>query len=197
MNKNGRKIYHKRQVKIPTVAGLEASALYYLSRYAASEASLRRMLENRLRRAAFRHPAFAEDKEAQANLHTAIDAIVAKHKKIGAINDAAYAAMKISSARRAGRSARMIKQKLGQRGIAAATIDKALLESAGDMDSADAETKAAFALAKKRKLGPFGKKDNDPAKRQKEFATMARAGFSASTIRQVFGADAEDLPDWE
>jgi SOS response regulatory protein OraA/RecX len=58
----------RRTFKKPTPERLANAALYYLSRYAASEASLRRVLENRVRRAAMRDEAFAADREAQAAL---------------------------------------------------------------------------------------------------------------------------------
>src|ERR1700722_3860684 len=115
---------YARAKKIPTAQSLEGTALFYLSRYAASEFSLRRVLENRLRRAAQRNPEFANDDALRDTLRAAIDAIVEKHKKSGTLNDVAYAGIKTASLRRAGRSARAIKLKLGQKGIAGAVIDQ-------------------------------------------------------------------------
>ena len=95
----------RKPVKIPTVQGLEGTALFYLGRYAASEASLRRVLMNRLQKAARALPQFAADEALNESLRTAIEIIIAKHKKSGALNDAAFAEMKTRSLRRAGRSA--------------------------------------------------------------------------------------------
>jgi regulatory protein len=171
------------------------AALTYLGCYAASESSLRRMLENRIRRAAFRHTAFAADKEAQAKLRAAIETIIAKHRRMGILNDAAYAAMKTASARRSGKSARTIRLKLGQKGVAREAIEKALSNSAEGEDAIEAELKAARTLARRRKWGLFRGKPADPLMQRKEFAAMARAGFSLDVIRQVLGKGTESEDD--
>ena len=179
-----------RRSKIPTVQNLENVALFYLSRFASSESSLRRVLENRMRRAAMRNPAFAADDALQNKLRAAIDGIVEKHKKTGALNDNAYAEMKITSLRRAGRSARAIRQKLGQKGIAKSLIENNLeRETESDGDS---ELLAARELARRRRLGPFRKGEGDALLWRKELAVMARAGFSLDVARRILGKSADD-----
>lgn len=180
----------KRRDKIPTERYLENVALSYLGRYAASEASLKRVLENRLRRAAMRNAEFAADQATQKKLRAAIERIVAAHKKSGALNDAAFAETKTVAMRRAGRSARVIAMTLTQKGVAKSAIEKAL-RGDEDFDAQAAELKAALAFARKKRLGKFRKDPADFDRQRKEFAAMARAGFASAIVRQVLNSTLE------
>ncbi|MDP9128038.1 MAG: RecX family transcriptional regulator [Pseudomonadota bacterium] len=182
---------------------LARAAVDYLGRYAASEASLRRVLANRLRRAAMRDPGFAADQKKIAMLRDAIENIVERHKKSGALNDLAFAETKINSLRRAGKSSRAITQKLGYAGVGKDMIKQALEGNEAGLDAEEAEIKAAYTCAKRRKLGPFrakglagiGKKQikegADAARNRKELAFMARAGFPLALARRVLGSHLE------
>lgn len=190
-----------RKRKIPTVQSLTNAALDYLGKYAASEANLRRVLQNRIRRAAFDNPGFAEDQAAQALLSEAIENIVATHKRTGILDDAAFASLKTGSLRRQGVSARRIEEKLRLKGISSA-LTVAALEEADEGDKDSAEKKAALLIAKKKRLGPYAKNrgehatpEEKRAQKQKAFATLARAGFSGATIREVLGVALEELPE--
>jgi regulatory protein len=182
-------------LKKPTPERLANVALYYLARYAATEASLRRVLENRVRRAVMQDVVFAADREAQAALVKAIDHIVEQHKASGVINDEAFAAMKVESLRRAGRSARRITQTLAVKGIKAEATQRAL-ESYEQDEGEGQELAAALRFAKKKKMGRFAP-PSPPAtdaalvakRKNKEVAAMARAGFSFDVIRKVLEAD--------
>jgi len=184
----------KRRGKMPTRQSLEGAALYYLSRYAASEFSLRRVLANRLRRAARHNPLFAKDEDLQKQLQAAIESIVEKHRKTGILNDASYAELKMSAWRRAGRSARAIRQRLGRSGVATDIIDQTLDREGDSENENDAEYRAALTLARRCKLGPFRKKAADDGRRHKDLAALARAGFSLAVARRVLKtqADARD-----
>lgn len=186
-----------RPIKIPTAARLANIALYYLSRFAASEASLRRVLQNRIRRAALRDAVFAADHAKHEQLRLDIETIIAKHRKTGALNDALYAESKTSSLRRAGKSRRVIQQKLKIKGIDSQIIDRALTAKDDDagMDSETSDLKAAHILAKRKKLGPYRVGESDADRTRKDMAAMARAGFSLATVRKVLGATLEDIED--
>lgn len=80
----------------------------------------------------------------------------------------------------------MITQKLSQKGLKATVIAKALSPEESEDDPQLAEIKAAYALAKRRGLGPFRKAlahhdDDDQAvlakRAAKDVMTLARAGF--------------------
>lgn len=184
----------RKKYRIPTPEGLAAAALNYLGRFAAPEAALRRILLNHLRRAALQHPDFAGNSRAQTELRAAIEAIIEKHKKAGVLNDAAYAEMKTAGFRRAGKSARIIRQKLNQRGLAKAAIDHALHASDGE-NSEEAELQAALRLVRRRKWGPFRIGETSPERCKKEFAALARAGFSLDVVKQVIDMDDEEIEE--
>lgn len=183
-----KKTFSRSAVKIPTAERLKNVALFYLSRYAASEASLRRVLENRIRRAKMAHPDFASDDKKQTELRAAIETIIASHKKTGAVNDAVIADMKVASLRRSGKSEKFIRQKLGLGGLKKDIIAHAISQHDGE-DREEAELNAARALCKKRRIGQFRPKER-PSKdaAQKDFGVLARAGFSSTTIRKVLGS---------
>lgn len=175
--------------KIPTPESLARAALDYLARYAASEASLRRVLENRLRRAALQNPAFAADDELRRKLQDEIDRIVEKYKKTGVLNDAFFAEVKVNALRRQGRSMRAIKQKLAAKGLSFRAIAAALEKNADDATPEDAEYAAAMALVKRRKIGPFRKPPASDETKRKDYAMLARAGFPSAVIRRVLGTE--------
>jgi regulatory protein len=171
-----------RRFRPPTPESLAKAALVYLGRFAASETSLRRVLENRIRRAALHNDLFAKDTEAQERLRAAIGALVEKYRKTGVLNDAAYAEIKTHSLRRAGRSARAIRQKLGHAGVGEGLIARALADIG---EEGDAELKAARELARRRRLGPFRAGASDIARGQKDLAVLARAGFTLDIARKA------------
>ena len=190
----------RRPFRKPTPERLANAALFYLGRYAASEASLRRVLDNKIRRACLADAAFAADLAAHEVLRKAIEEIIATHRRMGVLNDAAYAEMKVYSLRRGGKSARLITQKLAQKGISTSHIEAALLPEEGT-EPREADLTAAHALAKKRGLGPYrrasgaggqGEPDKERKRAVREVSTMARAGFSFDVIREVLGAQSID-----
>lgn len=188
----------RRTIKIPNAERLKNIALYYLSRYAASEESLRRVLHNRLRRAAMAHPDFAADTQKQDELRAVIETIIEAHKKTGAVNDAVIADMKVASLRRSGKSQKFIQQKLSVKGLAKDNITRALRDHDGEAGD-EAERKAALALCKKRRLGSFRPESRrQEGDGQKDFGILARAGFSSNLIRKVLRLTSDDMPEmWE
>jgi regulatory protein len=186
-----------KTIRIPTPAYLANVALAYLGRYAATEASFRRVLENRLRRAAMQNAVFAADRAAQKALREAIEKLVEKYKTAGVLNDAAYAEMKIGSLRRSGGSARRISQKLQVKGVKAPIIAAAFEEEV-EREGEGRERKAALLFAKKKGLGPYRKegarkKLDEAAQKKKDIAAFLRAGFSYDLVKEVLGADPEDV----
>jgi len=193
----------RRPFKKPTPDALAHVALRYLERFAATEASLRRVLKGRVRRAALRDEAFAADAAAQAALSTAIEAIIAKHMRMGVIDDVAYATMKVNALRRAGRSARRIGQTLAAKGIGADASLAALVRHEED-EGGDQEHAAALRFAQKKRLGPWRAKavsGSESAegealerkRRNREIAVMARAGFSLNMIRKILCEPVDDF----
>ena len=98
----------------------------------------------------------------------------------------------------------MIAARLREKGVAVATIERAL-ETLGE-SSGDVELAAAVNLARRRRLGPYrpethakgrAKADRSNRKpvaseREKALAALARAGFSYDVARRVIDADSID-----
>lgn len=170
---------------------IERWALAYLGRFASSAENLRRVL---LRRARRRLP---DDREAVARAAVAIDALVARYRGSGLVDDAAYAAARARARQRRGQSMKTVRAGLAAKGVAAedaqAAID-ALREEGGDPDIA-----AAVAFARRRRLGPFRRMPGAGNRelRLKELGAFARAGFSRALADSVLECatpeDAEEL----
>jgi len=150
---------------------LERWALGYLGRYASSAENLRRVLIRRARR---HSPEAAQQAKAQ------IDAIVARYRESGLLDDAAYATGRAASLHRRGDSLRAIRARLAAKGVAPEVAAEAVSELRDK--AADPDLAAACAFARRRRLGPFRR---DEADRQRELAAFARAGFSRRIAQAV------------
>jgi len=150
---------------------LERWALGYLGRYASSAENLRRVLIRRARR---HSPEAAQQAKAQ------IDAIVARYRESGLLDDAAYATGRAASLHRRGDSLRAIRARLAAKGVAPEVAAEAVSELRDKV--ADPDLAAACAFARRRRLGPFRR---DEADRQRELAAFARAGFSRRVAQAV------------
>jgi regulatory protein len=144
-------------------------------------------------RAAARAGRDAEGVEAAAAAcRESIAAIVARFREVGLVDDAAFAASRARSLSRSGRSRRAIAAHLAAKGVDAATAREAL------PDDADVELDAAIVFARRRRIGPYAREPVDPrggAARQKELATMARAGFGWSTSERALGMNREEADE--
>jgi regulatory protein len=157
---------------------LESWALHYLGRYASSAENLRRVLMRRVRRRA---------PEAAPAISALIDALVARYREAGLLDDAAYAAGRAQSLHRRGGSLRAIRARLAAKGIAASDLVDALsqLQAAAP----DPDLAAACAFARRRRLGPFRRAPEDHAR---ELNAFARAGFNRRVAEAVLAcADAD------
>ncbi|MFD2233696.1 regulatory protein RecX [Phaeospirillum tilakii] len=161
-----------------TTAYLEAAALHYLERFASSRANLRRVLLTKARRSLAHHGGEREEAEAL------IEAVIARLAGLGYLDDAAYAEMKTASLIRRGGSRRAIQAKLAAKGVAAETVRAALEEF-----DPEAERAAAWALARRRRLGPFRPPAARAAHRDRDLAALARAGFPGEIARAVIDAE--------
>jgi regulatory protein len=154
---------------------LQRAALAYLERYASSAGHLHRIL---MRKVEKRCRLRGED---PAEFREAIDEVVAKSIRLGLVDDARYAQARVASLRRRGGSARAIRAKLSSKGVESAIIADAL------HSEEDEDEKAAHALARRRKLGPFRAGERAPY-RDKDIAVLARAGFAFGTARRIVDA---------
>ena len=176
---------------------IEKWALAYLERYASSAENLRRVLRRRVRRRLGADS--LSGAEAVRAAGSVIDALVARYRTAGLIDDAAYAAGRARSGLARGRSLRRIAAGLAAKGIGAEEAAAAVAALRGG--SADPDLAAACAFARRRHLGPFrrgpvgpspsGYDKSGAADRQRELAAFARAGFERRAAEAVLAcADA-------
>jgi regulatory protein len=170
---------------------LERWALAYLERYASSAANLRRVLERRVWRRATGDS--GADGEALRTAGALIEALVARYRKTGLVDDAAYAAARARSGLARGRSLRAIAAGLGAKGVGA--TDAAAAVAALSEDAHDPDLAAASAFARRRHLGPFRRgaaadgvsAAAAAAERRRELSAFARAGFGRRVAEAVLG----------
>jgi len=160
-------------------AYLERAAMSYLERYASSSDNLRRVLRRKIdQRSRLRG-------EDAAVFYPLIDEVIAKTLRLGLVDDTRYAEARVATLRRRGGSARAIQAKLSAKGVDRITIAAALEGEDGD------EMAAAHALARRRKLGPYRPGEKTPY-REKDLASLARAGFSYGIARAVIDGEAPE-----
>jgi len=168
-----------------TLEALERAALAHLARFATSEAGLRRVLMRRVARAA---RAGTVDPDTAA---AAVEALLARYRRSGLIDDRVFAEARAASLHRNGSSARAIRAKLAQKGIAAALIEVALQGLAREAGGL-AELAAAVNYARRRRLGPFADPSRREAaretRRERDLAALGRQGFSLDVARRVIDA---------
>jgi regulatory protein len=171
----------------PEEASLHAAALTYLARYAATEASLRRVLLRRIDRWAKAQPDAEAAAVAVTAARQAVGAVVTRLVAAGVLDDAAFAASRGLGLQRSGVSRRGIAARLAAKGIDPVRSAQALPEDD------DAELAAALVLTRKRRIGPFrATTRDDPAARRREFGILARAGFPAGIARAALDMAAEE-----
>lgn len=181
----------KRKARPITAKYLQNAATFYLERYPSTAEGLRRVLRRRVRKAEM------TDAPVMDNVEQAIDAIVAKFVGAGVIDDKAFAQTKARALHRRGTSTRLTRQKLGLAGIDPDTLDSALegLDQELDTDPTRREWRAATALARRRRLGPFRSPANRKEYRARDLAAMARAGFDYDVARKIVDATNSDALD--
>ncbi len=177
----GKRNATKRMAAPPvTAASLEASGIFYLSRYQASAARVRRVLMNRVRRSAMLHG--TDPAEGQA----AIETLIKRWIELKMINDRAFAEMQVRRLARRGAARQKIAAKLQESGIERELARESLSETR--------DLAAAAIAVRRRRLGPYRSEETRAEWREKDLAKMGRLGFDRDTaIRVLQAADIETL----
>jgi regulatory protein len=176
----------RRKPKPATAERLRKAALSYIDRYATSAANLHEVLMRRVRRSTRLHDTDMEEAKQWA------DDIVADFVTRKLVNDRLYAENRAASLHRSGASRRKIEMSLKIKGVGSADITAAL-EALAEANP-DAEFTAACRHAQRRRLGPW-RRDDRAARRDRDLAAMARAGFGYRMASQVI--DATDIDELE
>lgn len=162
--------HHRRRPPPLDAERLNELALAYVARFATSAARLEGYLARKLRERGWQGPREAD-----------VPALVARLVAAGYVDDAAYARARADSMARRGLGARRIDQALGAAGIAAPLREELRPEPR-------TARQAAFALARKRRLGPFGPPLAERALRERQLAVLLRAGHRLDMAREVVDA---------
>jgi regulatory protein len=171
------RVARKPDIAAPDLEELRDAALTYLSRYAATEAGLVRVLDRRVDRWArslrSERPESAEEiAAAVSRSRHDVRALVARLVEAGAVDDPSFATTRARSLVRSGKSNAAIAAHLMAKGVPTDIARDAL------PDDADYEVGAALSLARRRRIGPFRRGEPPDAEgRLREAAIMARAGF--------------------
>ncbi len=167
----------RRQPRKASATYLERAALHHLQRYSTTRAGLQRVLLRRVDRSARAHG--TDPAEGRALVESLLD----RFERAGLLDDRRFAHARADSLLRKGTSLRGIAAKLGARGVPAALVRESVTEL--KERGPDTELEAAFALARRRRLGPYRPEDKRKERRDKDLAALARAGFSFSIARKV------------
>jgi len=181
----------KRPARPITARYLQNAATAYLERYPTTAAGLRRVLERRVVKARQRETPVMD------NVEQAIAAIVARFVDAGMVDDKAFAQTKARALHRRGTSTRLTQRKLELAGIDGDTLAAAMaaLDQELDADPGQREWRAAVALARRRRLGPFRTAKDRKTHRRRDLAAMARSGFAYDVARKVIDAAGADALD--
>ena len=171
----------RRPPREVTPSSLRAAALRYLQRYAPTTYAFRRVMKRKIDASLGFH---GGDPDELARM---LDDLVERLTEAGALDDVRWATSRAEELHRHGVPLRGIRAKMTQKGIDSETATLALdalqetLSEHGDPDLL-----AAWAYARRRRLGPFR---SDPEqrsdRREKDLAAMGRVGFPWGLARRV------------
>jgi regulatory protein len=179
----------------PDSGNLYQAALHYLARYAATETGLRRVLARKIDRWARTQTDADAAEPVIVAARTAIDGVVERLVKAGAVSDTIFAEARAHGLIRAGQSNRAVQARLVAKGVAPE------LARAVSVTDAETELAAALVLTRKRRIGPYrpqtqdgagDEAQNEPTVRMKDMGLLARAGFSRGIAEQALDTPRED-----
>ena len=161
---------------------LLAYARWYLERWPATEARLRRKLDDRVRR----DPPEASPEEVAGW----IDEICHALREVGAIQDVQLAADRLGVHARRGSSARRVQEDLRRKGFSGPTLDHAVAVAR------EGEWQAARTWARKHRCGRWGGSASQGRDGEaRDLARMARAGFPYAIARAVLAESGPEEGD--
>ena len=166
--------------KPPDAQKLYEAALNHLTRYAATEVSMARVLASKLDRWARQYAGEDAEPETVAaevrSAKKAIPGVIARLVETGVLNDSAFATSRAKRLTREGKSRRATLAHLAAKGVTKMALE----------EDPERELAAACAYLRRRRAGPFG-----DAPEQKILAAMARGGFAQEVARRALRLDRE------
>ncbi len=168
--------YKPREPRPIDAAQLQELAIGYAARYATTAAKLRRYLQCKLGERVW-------TPEAEPD----IDGLVARITTLGYVDDRAWAASKQRDLTARGFGMGRVRGALAAAGVSREDAGAVLAPDDGAPSNPYA---TAIEFARRRRFGPFAREGSsvDPARRQREMASMARAGHGFDVARRVLAA---------
>jgi regulatory protein len=182
---------HRREKKPPkkiTEKYLYNSGLAYLQRFPASTPHFRRIMGRKIDRSCNYHK-----DQSKEDCLALLDTTVAGFERMGLLNDEAYLSGMINSLRRRGLSKQAILSKLQMKGMAQDRILEVLRTYDEDSGVDNADLVAALRLSRRKRLGAY-RKDKE-ADRNKELASLARAGFGFDIAQKALALSQDEAED--
>lgn len=182
---------HRREKKPPkkiTEKYLYNSGLAYLQRFPASTPHFRRIMGRKIDRSCNYHK-----EQSKEECLALLDSTVATFERMGLLNDEAYLSGMINSLRRRGLSKQAILSKLQMKGMAQDRILEVLRTYDEDSGVDNADLIAALRLSRRKRLGAY-RKDKE-ADRNKELASLARAGFGFDIAQKALALSQDEAED--
>lgn len=170
----------KPQKKI-TPQRLKNIGLYYLKRFESSVENLRSVLRRRIDAYARENPEWNKQEA-----YGWAEEVLSEFERLHYLDDSRYAEIKVQSYLNSGKPARYIETKLKAKGINAAEIAEILAEQEYN------PIEMALKLAKRKKIGPYRAAESRREFRQKDMATLVRAGFDYDVVCDVLNREAEE-----
>lgn len=157
-------------------ARLQQLALRYVERYATTRAKLAAYLRRKIAERGWEGDAPADPV-----------GLAERFAELGYVDDRAFAGARASALTRRGYGGRRIGAALDAAGVARS--DRGEAEATIDENARS----AAFALARRRRIGPFGPETSDRQTREKAIAVLVRAGHDFALAREIASMSAADL----
>lgn len=171
-----------------TPESVKRSVLAYVQRYSAPRAHTRRRWMQRIQRQG------TTTGEDTAPLVAALDAVLDLGERYRFVDDAAFAASRSRRALARGVAPGRVQAQLAAKGVSRALAAEAVAAEGGP----DAGVAAAFAYARRRRLGVWRAPGERKAHHQRDLAALARAGFGyALALRALAGEPEEEVEEEE
>jgi regulatory protein len=168
---------------------LEERALSYVSQWEATEAGVAALLERKISERCERTA------ESPDLVRKQIPTLIARLVERNYVNDERFAKAALTRQRKRGASTTRIRARLIAKGIS-----ESLLDELFDREEPGVETRAAWAFAKRRRLGPYTRDRRGDHKtseqerlREKHLSAFGREGFEFELAERI--VDADTLPE--
>ncbi len=180
----------KKKPKKITAHYLHNAGLFYLQRFTASRSHFYDVMMQKIKKSC----AYHKDQDIEA-CKILLNELIKKFEDLEFLNDDAYAKAYITSLRLKGFSAKKIMYQCKNKGLDS-SLSSTMLETVdcslyGEKEE-DTDLLAATRYAKKKRIGPYRKKEQTPELIRKELSSLARAGFSYDIAKRIVNTNMDE-----